>query len=102
MSSTGLGHSFNNGELLCGGDPGAAESLAPRSTFYPPLTCFTLTSSGWTQNRYSLVGERWDHTSWEVNGNVILIGGNNSLRETEFVSTSGAAVQTFNLQYDTK
>ena len=87
-----------NGKLLCGGDPSASVT-----SIYPPLTCFTLTSAGWTQKSYSLIGERWDHTSWDVNGDVVLIGGNNSLRETEYVSSSNVAVtQTFSLKYDTK
>ena len=81
------------GQMLCGG--GDFSSTQRSCLKLNPLTgAFSPTS-------VRLVEEREDHLCWDVDGDVLLLGGGFSQRSTELVNSDGlSSSASFNLIYD--
>ena len=78
-------HTIDN-HILCGGSE-------------TPNSCLHYVAGKWTKYRNDLKIERQKHVSWRrKDGEVILIGGSNSKKTSEVVSSSGH--QKGNLQHE--
>ena len=81
------GHTMDSLEL-CGG-------------YYTRTTCITFSSGQWVTS-HALTEERWDHTSWSTDAGILLMGGYDSGRTTEFISPGVyGAVPWFGMQHNT-
>ena len=83
-----LKYSLQNGNLICGGNDGDAD-----------VTCVTWTNGSWSVSHHLIYG-RYDHTSWETDEGVLLIGGQGSSTTTEMVTWEGTTEERFTLKYE--
>jgi hypothetical protein len=84
------GHTMNS-LIICGGP------------YYSttPTTCLSFTSGQWITS-HTLVEERYDHSSWQTEQGLVLIGGNASPITSEIVATAGdQGGPSFAMQYIT-
>jgi hypothetical protein len=77
--------------LICGG---------PSSS--TAITCMSFSSGQWI-NSNTLVSGKCDHTSWQTEQGVVLMGGNYSPYTSEIVDTAGGqGGSSFAMQYSTE
>ena len=83
------GHSMNNNTVCGGYSTGLMKS------------CYQLTSVGWNKS-HTLQYRRSDHSSWEVEDGIILLGGTNSGKTAEIAKWDGTSEELINfLKYYT-
>ena len=86
------GHSMNN-NTVCGGYGGTGTDTR--------TSCYQLSSAGWTRS-HTLIHRRYQHSSWEVEDGIILLGGDNSGTTSEIAKWDGTTEELFNMQYNTQ
>ena len=66
-------------------------------------SCIKFEDGSWTTLTDNLLEQRYDHSSWvNPDGDILLIGGGDSLSTTEIVYQNGTSIRSFDLKYDTK
>ena len=81
---------IQNGMLTCGG-----ERL---NKGY----CRTFVNGSWSTEKIELQEDRWEHSSWEFEQGILLIGGVASPVTTEIVLSNGSTVMHYDLKQDTR
>merc|ERR1719450_143730 len=92
MSHARSRHS-QSGQTLCGGK----ESVTGKS-------CLKFQSGSWVNMPNNMVFNRYGHSSWEKNGDILLIGGHtsDSYTTTEIVHQNGSISRSFDLKHVTE
>merc|ERR1712131_63105 len=66
-------------------------------------SCIKFEDGSWTTLTDNLVEQRRSHSSWiNPDGDILLIGGYDSLTTTEIVYHDGTSIRSFDLKYNTK
>jgi len=66
-------------------------------------SCIKFEDGSWTTLTDNLVEQRRSHSSWiNPDGDILLIGGYDSLTTTEIVYQDGTSIRSFDLKYDTQ
>jgi len=66
-------------------------------------SCIKFEDGSWTTLTDNLVEQRRSHSSWiNPDGDILLIGGYDSLTTTEIVYQDGTSIRSFDLKYNTK
>ena len=86
------GHTMNN-NIVCGGSVTLGADIA--------ASCDQLTSAGWTRS-HTLIHRRYQHSSWEVEDGIILMGGSGSGTTSEIAKWDGTTEEMFSMQYNTQ
>ena len=84
------GHTINN-NTVCGGNGGTDTETS----------CDQLTSAGWTRS-HTLKYNREEHSSWEVEDGIILLGGSYSKNTSEIAKWDGTTEELFSMKYYTR
>ena len=91
MSQSKYDHT-QSGLIACGG----SYDIDTRS-------CIKFKDGSWTTLTDNLVEKRYRHSSWiNPDGDILLIGGQYSLTQTEIVYQDGTSIRSFDLKYDTE